>query len=154
VLSLKKELNYYVVMNMSVLEIIKLGRKYVAMWPNRPELAQYFTAYRSVQVTRYVCRYMPALAASTFVLQLYFGSISALPQAIVYTLFMLSMPVQALVMSGLKADKFLPPSLASWYKEGVAKVNESGGDIELSVHKPRYMDLASLLNLTYQKRNQ
>jgi len=65
-------------------------------------------------------------------------------------MFILSMPVQALVILGVKADKFLPPTLASWYKEGVAKFNENGGSIKLSVHKPRYIDLAYLLNVTYQ----
>ena len=82
-------------------------------------------------------------------MQLYLGSIAVLPQAVVYSLFILSIPVQALVTLGVKADKFLPPGLASWYKEGVAKVNEGGGQIKLSVHKPRYLDLAKLLNVTY-----
>ena len=64
---------------------------------------------------------------------------------------MLSMPIQALIMLGVKADKFLPPALSSWYKEGVARVNEQGGDIKLSMQRPRYFDLANLLNLTYSK---
>jgi len=117
-------------MNMSVVDIIKLGRKYMNLWPQRVELASYFSEYRVVQVGRFACRYLPGLA-------------------VFYSLFILSIPVQALVTLGVKADKFLPPGLASWYKEGVAKVNESGGQIKLSVHKPRYLDLAMLLNVTY-----
>jgi hypothetical protein len=72
-----------------------------------------------------------------------------LPQAIVYALFILSIPVQAMVILGIKADKFLPPGLASWYKEAVAKMNQQGGQIKLSLTKPRYIDLASLLNSSY-----
>jgi len=136
-------------MNMSVVDIIKLGRKYMNLWPQRVELASYFSEYRVVQVGRFACRYLPGLAVFIFIMQLYLGSISVLPQAVVYSLFILSIPVQALVTLGVKADKFLPPGLASWYKEGVAKVNESGGQIKLSVHKPRYLDLAMLLNVTY-----
>lgn len=137
-------------MNMSVLEIIKLGKRYMQLWPERSELARYFADYRAIQVGRFVYRYFPSLAALSIIGQLYFGSFTLLPQAVVYGLFMLSMPVQALVMLGLKADKFLPPSLSSWYKEGVAKINEQGGNMKLSVNNPRYLDLAQLLNVSYK----
>ncbi|WP_440875884.1 terminus macrodomain insulation protein YfbV [Thalassotalea sp. PLHSN55] len=136
---------------MSVFEIIKLGRRYLAKWPERAELAQYFAEYHSIRISRLVCRYMPVLAVVVFIMQLYLGSLAVLPQALVYAFFMLSMPVQALVILGVKADKFLPPALASWYKEGVAKINENGGDIKLSLQKPRYFDLACLLSITYKK---
>ena len=136
---------------MSVIEIIKLGRKYLELWPNKKELLYYFSEYRSIQVARFVCRVFPYLAILTFMVQLYLGSLQLLPQALVYLLFILSMPLQALVMLGVKADKYLPQSLAQWYKEGVAKINEQGGDINLSVSKPRYIELAYLLNITYKK---
>jgi hypothetical protein len=55
-------------------------------------------------------------------------------------------------MLGVKADKFLPPALANWYREGVAKINQQGGNIKLSIQKPRYIDLAELLHLTYQQK--
>ena len=138
-------------MNMSVIEIIKLGQRYTKLWPERAELSQYFADYRAVQISRFVCRHFPALAVVTVIFQVYLGSLTMLPQALVYGFFIASMPVQALVMMGVKADKQLPPSLATWYREGVAKINERGGQIKLSVHKPRYVDLAGLLNLTYQQ---
>lgn len=136
-------------MNMSVVEIIKLGQKYMKLWPNRPELANYFAEYKTVQFARIVCAVFPALAVISAILPLYFGIAISPSQIVFYFVFILSMPVQALVMLGVKADKFLSPSLATWYKEGVAKVNEQGGDIKLSVHKPKYYDLAQLLNITY-----
>ncbi len=138
-------------MNMSVYEIIKLGQKYMKLWPDRPELANYFADYRAIQVSRFVCRYFPTFAALSIIGQLYFGSVVLLPQALVYGLFILSMPFQALVILGIKADKFLPPALSTWYREGVAKMNEGGGNIKLSVHRPRYVDLAKLLNISYRK---
>ncbi len=136
-------------MNMSVVEIIKLGRKYMQLWPNRAELANFFAEYRAIQAGRFVCRYFPGLAVFSFILQIYFGGLGLLPTALVYGLFMLSIPVQSLVILGVKADKALPPSLASWYKESVAKVNERGGNLKLTVHKPRFVDLANLLDITY-----
>jgi len=137
-------------MNMSVVELIKLGRKYMLLWPQRVELSQYFDEYRAVQVGRAACRYLPSVALIVFVLQLYLGGMSYLPYALVYLFFILTIPVQALVMLGVKADKFLPPSLANWYKQGVAKVNEQGGSVKLSVKRPRYLDLAMLLNVSYR----
>ena len=136
-------------MNISVVEIIKLGRKYMNLWPDKVELANYFADYRAIQVSRLVCKYLPGIALFVFVMQLYLGGFAVLPQSVVYTLFMLSIPVQALVILGIKADKFLPPGLANWYKEAVAKVNQQGGQLKLSLHKPRYLDLANLLHISY-----
>jgi len=138
---------------MSVVELIKLGRKYMQLWPQQAELGNYFAEYQAVQISRLAFRYLPGIAVFSFVMQLYLGSMTLLPQALVYSLFIISIPVQALLMLGLKADKFLPIALASWYKESVAKVNEAGGSIKLSVHKPRFIDLAKLLNISYKSRN-
>jgi len=151
-------------MNLSVVQLIKLGQKYIKFWPERAELARYFTEYRAVQSARFVCRTFPALALFVFIMQLYFLSgfflgsgninnvLNALPQALVYGLFLLSIPVQALVILGVKADKLLPPSLASWYRSGLEKAKEQGSQsklTDLAIAKPRYIDLAKLLQLTY-----
>lgn len=155
-------------MNLSVVELIKLGQRYIQFWPEKAELAQYFADYRAIQSARFVCRYFPALALFTFIMQLYFSSgaftgsgsinsaLSALPQALVYGIFLLSFPVQTLVVLGVKADKFLPPSLASWYRTGLEKAKEQGNQSKLSdltVSKPRYIDLAQLLQVTFTARN-
>ena len=155
-------------MNLSVVELIKLGQRYCKLWPEKAELAKYFADYSAVQSARFVCRYFPALALFTFIMQLYFASgyftgvgsvsnaVNALPQALVYGVFILSIPVQALVVLGVRADKFLPPSLASWYRSGVEKVKEQGSISKLNnltTAKPRYIDLAQLLQLTFASRN-
>jgi uncharacterized membrane protein YfbV (UPF0208 family) len=168
-------------MNISVVQLIKLGQKYLSLWPDKPELIRYFSDYRAVQSARFVCRYFPALALFTVIMQLYIASgyplgqgsinqaLNALPQALMYGLFLLSMPVQALVLSGVKADKLLPPPLASWYHSGLEKVKQQGKEQnnelighqrsqpddshrvieELATYKPRYIDLAQLLQLTF-----
>jgi uncharacterized membrane protein YfbV (UPF0208 family) len=107
------------------------------------------------------------------------NALSALPQALVYGLFLLSLPIQALVVSGVKADKLLPPALASWYRSGLEKAKQqsamkesdvdsgfynhnnkkSDDDInrhtinKLTIYKPRYIDLAQLLQLTFSAKN-
>lgn len=155
-------------MNLSVVQLIKLGQKYINFWPEKAELARYFADYRAVQIARFICRYFPALALFIFIMQLYFSSgfllgsgsinniLNALPQALVYALFLISMPVQALVVLGVKADKLLPPSLASWYRSGLEKAKEQGSKnklTDLATAKPRYIDLAKLLQLTFASKN-
>lgn len=155
-------------MNISVIDLIKLGQKYCKLWPEKTELARYFSDYRAVQSARFVCRYFPALSLFTVIMQLYFASgffsgngninnaINALPQALVYGIFLLSIPVQALVMLGVKADKILPPPLASWYRSGLEKALTQGSNKhlnDLATSNPRYIDLAQLLQITYASRN-
>jgi len=155
-------------MNLSVVQLIKLGQRYIRLWPEKAELARYFADYRAVQSARFVCRYFPALALFSFIMQLYFSSgfftgsgnisnaLTALPQALVYGLFLLSIPIQSLVVLGVKADKFLPPSLATWYRTGLEKAKEQGNVnnlTDLTVAKPKYIDLAQLLQLTFSSRN-
>tara|TARA_R110000737_G_C14583833_1_gene486195 strand:- start:784 stop:1215 length:432 start_codon:yes stop_codon:yes gene_type:complete len=139
-------------MKLSVLEIISLGRKYMNLWPSRAELGEYFAEYQAVKMSRLVCQVMPGLALFCLIMQLYFGSIAILSQALLYSLCIMSFPLQALIFMGIKADKFLPPALANWYKESVARINQNGGEIKLSTQRPRYLDLAQLLNLTFQNR--
>jgi len=140
-------------MKLSVLELISLGRKYMNLWPERTELNGYFAEYQAVKVSRLVCQFMPGLALFCLIMQLYFGSLAILPQALLYSLCLISFPLQALIFMGIKADKFLPPALANWYKESVARVNQSGGEIKLSTQRPRYLDLAYLLSLTFKSQS-
>jgi hypothetical protein len=169
-------------MSISVVQLIKLGQKYLSLWPSKPELTQYFEEYRGVQSARFICRYFPGLALFTVIMQLYIASgyptgqgtinnaLNALPLALVYGLFLLSMPIQALVFSGVKADKLLPPSLASWYHSGLEKIKQQSQQqknsqitmpasltiepniSKLAIYNPRYIDLARLLQLTFSSK--
>lgn len=138
-------------MNLSVVALIKLGYRYLSLWPKRAELAQYFSEYKTIQFSRMVLNVAPGLAVLSLILNIGIQPQDGLIMGLFYFILLISMPVQALVMLGVKADKVLPPSLSAWYKEGVARYNEQGGDIELAVHKPRYIDLAKLLNMTFHK---
>lgn len=154
-------------MNISVVQLIKLGQKYCQLWPEKAELAKYFAEYRAVQSARFVCRTFPALALFTVVMQLYLSSglmtgagninnaLNALPVALMYGIFLISIPVQALVMLGVKADKYLPPTLASWYRSGLEKAKAQGCTNQLkdlALTRPKYLDLAKLLQLTFASR--
>ncbi len=138
---------------MSVYQLIQLGRKYLQLWPQRAELASYFSEYQVIVFSRFVFKYFPALALFTLIFPLLLQIDTAYPQAFFYAIFMASFPIQTLVILGVKADKYLPPSLENWYRESLARINEQGGDLKLSANKPRYLDLAKLLHLSYQSRS-
>jgi len=84
----------------------------------------------------------------------------------------LSIPIHALIIAGVKADTLLPPSLESWYRNGLEKAKQQGSDrdkintvnseadndnishiSQLTLYKPRYIDLAQLLQLSFPARN-
>ena len=121
------------------------------LWPSRAELSQYFPEYKTVQFARLVMKFAPGLAVFSLIFQIGLQPENGVMMGLFYCILLLSMPIQAMVMLGVNADKVLPPSLATWYKEGVARYNQQGGNIKLAVHKPRYIDLATLLNMTYQQ---
>lgn len=139
-------------MKLSVFELINLGYKYLKLWPKQSKLSNYFDDYQAIQMARFVLSVCPSIAILAFIANVYFDFGQSIAMALTYSLFILSMVPQALVMLGVKADKYLPHALASWYKEGVARYNEQGGNIKLSLNKPRYIDLAQLLNLTFSKQ--
>lgn len=138
-------------MKMSLLQVIILGRKYLTLWPEHIELQQYFSEYHAVAISRFVCRFSLHFAVLILVLPFAANATEYLSQSIASSIFIASMPIQAYIILGIQADKFLPPGLATWYKEGVARMNEQGGNIKLSSNKPKYFDLVELLNLSYKR---
>lgn len=139
-------------MNKSIFQLIKLGRKFVNYWPERPELSNYFAEYRAVAVTRMVCRYLPPLAFAIFATQVFLAGYEYVSTALIYFIFFNSIPVQALLMMGKKSQEQLPPSLASWYREGLSKLKAKGEQVKLAQAKPKYIDLAHLLSITYRQQ--
>lgn len=139
-------------MNMSLLQIIQLGRKYLGLWPERSELLGLFAEYQQVVISRFVCRYAWQLGLFILILPFAVNAMAFYSQSVISALFVLSMPIQAYIMLGLQADKFLPESLATWYRQGVARINEQGGSIKLSTSKPKYIDLVHLLNISFQQQ--
>ncbi|WNC73775.1 terminus macrodomain insulation protein YfbV [Thalassotalea psychrophila] len=139
-------------MQQSLLEQVKQGRHYVNLWPQRPELIQYFSEYRAVIVSRFVLKYGGALALLAFLMPILFIGIEQLKQSLVYSLFIGSLPVQALFLMNNKSKEKLPPSLANWYRSGVEKLKAKNDEGELIINKPTFLDLAKLLNISYSQK--
>ncbi|MGF1696061.1 DUF412 domain-containing protein [Vibrio kyushuensis] len=125
------------------------GQKYMDTWPMRKELAVIFPEQRIIKATRFAIRVMPAIAAISVITQVAFQNQQALPQAVVVALFAMSLPLQGMWWLGNRANKQLPPSLASWYRELYQKIIESGAALEPMKSKPRYKELAKILNRAF-----
>ncbi|EOU2461567.1 terminus macrodomain insulation protein YfbV [Vibrio navarrensis] len=127
------------------------GQKYMDIWPMRKELNAIFPDQRIIKATRFGVKVMPAIAAISLLTQMAFDNYQALPQAIVVALFALSMPLQGMWWLGNRSNTQLPPALASWYRELHQKIVETGFALEPLKSRPRYKELAQILNRAFRQ---
>ncbi len=130
---------------------LKDGQNYMEIWPVRKELSAVFPEQRIIKATRFGIKVMPAVAAISVLTQMAFNNYGALPQSIIVALFALSLPLQGIWWLGTRSNTKLPPSLASWYRELHQKIVESGFALEPIKTKPRYKELAVILNRAFRQ---
>ncbi|BDR12960.1 terminus macrodomain insulation protein YfbV [Vibrio sp. STUT-A11] len=130
---------------------LKDGQNYMEIWPVRKELNAVFPEQRIIKATRFGIKVMPAVAAISVLTQMAFNNYSALPQSIIVALFAISLPLQGIWWLGTRSNTTLPPSLASWYRELHQKIVESGFALEPIKTKPRYKELALILNRAFRQ---
>ncbi|MGR5069028.1 MULTISPECIES: terminus macrodomain insulation protein YfbV [Vibrio] len=130
---------------------LKDGQIYMEIWPVRKELNAIFPEQRIIKATRFGIKVMPAVAAISVLTQMAFNNYDALPQAIVVALFAVSMPLQGMWWLGSRSNTKLPPTLASWYRELHQKIVETGFALEPAKAKPRYKELAVILNRAFRQ---
>ncbi|TKB44353.1 terminus macrodomain insulation protein YfbV [Thalassotalea mangrovi] len=140
-------------MKSSLIQQLKLGNEYVNLWPERVELSRYFAQYQAVVACRFSKKYcLPLALLVLFVPIMAYGS-AYLNTTSVYALFIASLPAQALLFMAKQSKQSLPPSLASWYKQGVERIQQHGAsspDVKFTLTKPSFMDLAKLLDYSYR----
>ena len=130
---------------------LKDGQNYMEIWPVRKELNAVFPEQRIIKATRFGIKVIPAVAAISVLTQMAFNNYSALPQSIIVALFAISLPLQGIWWLGTRSNTTLPPSLASWYRELHQKIVESGFALEPIKAKPRYKELAIILNRAFRQ---
>ncbi len=123
----------------------------MAIWPMRKELAPMFPEPRYIKATQFAIRVMPAVAVISVLSQMVFHNYDAIPQAMIIALFSLSMPLQGLLWLGRRSRTDLPPSLATWYRELHDKLENEGNAMQPVKAKPRYVELAQVLNLAFKQ---
>ncbi|MFW7523320.1 terminus macrodomain insulation protein YfbV [Vibrio ostreicida] len=127
------------------------GQKYMEIWPMRKELNMLFPEQRIVKATKFGIKVMPAIAAISLLTQMAFNNYQAMPQSIIIALFAITMPIQGMWWLGNRANTQLPPSLAGWYREIHQKIVESGFALEPLKTRPRYKELAKILNRAFNQ---
>jgi uncharacterized membrane protein YfbV (UPF0208 family) len=130
---------------------LKNGQRYMETWPMRKELNPLFPEQRIIKATKFGIKVMPAVAAISILTQMTFSNAQAMPQAIVVALFAISLPLQGIWWLGNRANTPLPPSLAIWYRELHQKIIETGCALEPVNAKPRYRELAVILNRAFRQ---
>ncbi|EKO3883122.1 MULTISPECIES: terminus macrodomain insulation protein YfbV [Vibrio] len=134
-----------------IIHSLKDGQKYMDTWPMRKELNLLFPEARIIKATRFGIKVMPAIAAISVLTQMSFHNLQAMPQTIVIALFAISLPLQGIWWLGSRANTQLPPSLAGWYRELHQKILETGFALEPLKAKPRYKELALVLNRAFRQ---
>ncbi|CAM2834873.1 terminus macrodomain insulation protein YfbV [Vibrio diazotrophicus] len=134
-----------------IIHSLKDGQKYMQVWPMRKELNLLFPESRIIKATRFGIKVMPAVAAISVLTQMSFQNVQAMPQAVVVALFAISLPLQGMWWLGNRANTQLPPALAGWYREIHAKIAETGSALEPIKSKPRYKELAMVLNRAFRQ---
>ncbi len=130
---------------------LKDGQRYMDTWPMRKELNLLFPEQRIIKATRFGIKMMPAVAAISVLTQMTFQNVQAMPQTIIIALFAISLPLQGIWWLGNRANTQLPPALASWYRELYQKIVETGFALEPIKSKPRYKELAMVLNRAFRQ---
>ncbi|ASU21911.1 hypothetical protein CCZ37_04585 [Vibrio qinghaiensis] len=134
-----------------IVHSLKDGQKYMDVWPVRKELGLIFPEQRIIKATRFGVKAMPAIAAISVLTQMVFENTQAMPQAVVVALFAISLPLQGMWWLGNRANTQLPPSLAGWYRELYQKIVDTGFALEPIKAKPRYKELAVILNRAFRQ---
>ncbi len=134
-----------------IIHSLRDGQKYMDTWPMRKELNLLFPEPRIIKATRFGIKVMPAIAAISVLTQMSFHNLQAMPQTIVIALFAISLPLQGIWWLGSRANTQLPPSLAGWYRELHQKIVETGFALEPVKAKPRYKELALVLNRAFRQ---
>lgn len=106
---------------MRFLKIFAQGQHYAALWPRHAIVAALPEA-TVVPAVAFASRWMPALAVLNFLVQFHWQGAAMVPQAIITSLFLLSMPLQGWYWLGKRAHSQLPPRLQQWYLELMAKL--------------------------------
>lgn len=130
---------------------VQTGRLYAKKWPMRKELAPLFAEFKVIKATELAITVMPILAMFTLFFQLNYLGSDFLPQAIASALFFISLPLQGLLWLGKRAQTPLEPAMHKWYNELHTKMVANGYQTQLNENKPRYMELANLLNDMFDK---
>lgn len=131
---------------------VRQGIAYSKVWPLQPELAGVLPENRVIRLSVLLQQLMPPAAVLCFCVQLQYGGLAQFGVAFSWSVFLLSLPVQAWFWLGYRARTPLPPALQGWYQHIRQQMQEAGVSAPaLKAQKPVFFDLAQLLNSAYRQ---
>ncbi len=136
---------------MTILKKLRDGHLYMKTWPMVKQLGYFFPEYRVVKATQIAIFSMPLLSVISCGSQLYFAGWDALPQAVCYALFFLSLPVQGLIWLGWRSQNPLPLTLFNWGQDLRSKLTSMGIQCKPLSAKACYFDIALLLKVAFER---
>jgi Uncharacterized protein conserved in bacteria len=129
---------------MNLFKLLKDGQHYASIWPRHAVVAA-MTETRVVPAVQFTARWMPALAVINLAVQWQWQGQLLVPQALVTSLFLLSLPFQGWYWLGRRANTKLDPRLRHWYGDLAKK-------LKVQPHaQPTYMHLAKILRKALQE---
>lgn len=127
---------------------LQAGQRYLETYPNQKKLALFMPDYQLIRLVKIANRLMPAFACFAIVWQYFFtdASQSILANAVITSLFAISLPYQGLYWLGKRAGSPLSLSLMEWYQRLKQKLINEQKNIDDHA-MPTYQDFAHLLKL-------
>lgn len=132
-------------------DLLKKGEQYLKVWPKQNCLYSLFIDSKMVCYTQLLIKIFPifiVLVASLYIIfPLYFSWASTAT----FIFFLIGLPVHCLLWLGKRSQQMLSPALFTWYVEIIEVLNGKQPGQQVMIDKPRFIDLAKLLNRGFKK---
>lgn len=132
------------------IDLIKQGDAYLKAWPQQRSLYSLFIDSKIACYTRLLIKVIPAFIIFSIALTISLPDIISWPATATFVLFCIGLPVQGVIWLGRRSQEFLPNQLFVWYMEIHNHLNALNAQQVRALARPRYLDLAHLLNNAFR----
>ncbi|TEW55601.1 DUF412 family protein [Psychromonas sp. RZ22] len=132
-------------------ELLKKGDAYLKIWPKQNCLYSLFIDSKMVCYTQLLIKLFPLFIVLVASLYILFPAYFSWPSTATFILFLIGLPVHCLLWLGKRSQQILSPALFNWYVEISEALNGDKLRQQVMNDKPRFIDLAKLLNKGFKK---
>jgi len=132
-------------------DLVKKGDQYLKTWPKQSCLYSLFIDSKMVCYTQLLIKIFPIFIVLVASLYILLPAYFSWPSTATFILFLIGLPIHCLLWLGKRSQQTLSPSLFAWYVEIIEVVNGKQSGQQVMVDKPRFIDLAKLLNRGFKK---
>ncbi|RBW46520.1 DUF412 domain-containing protein [Psychromonas sp. B3M02] len=132
-------------------DLVKKGEHYLKTWPKQACLYSLFIDSKMVCYTQLLIKIFPVFIVLVASLYIIFPVYFSWPSTATFILFLIGLPIHCLLWLGKRSQQTLSPSLFAWYVEIIEVLNGKQPGQQVMLDKPRFIDLAKLLNRGFKK---